>query len=104
MATSEVKVVKQKRASRACDFCHKRGRGCRLDPADNTRCLTCIDYGVICTWNRVTAKRGKPRGSKTSGSPWSLIECKHGSRELIQKLLINFFESVYPVSVGLSMV
>ncbi|KIW10315.1 hypothetical protein PV08_11277 [Exophiala spinifera] len=99
MAESEPRSIKPKRALKACDFCHRRGRGCRIDPADNSRCLTCLDFGVSCTWNRPSAKRGKPRGSKGSGVPWTLSPDKHGSRELIQDLLINFFESVYPVLV-----
>lgn len=99
MAESEPRSVKSKRVLKACDFCHKRGRGCKIDPTDNSRCLTCLDFGVNCTWNRPSAKRGKPRGSKVTGVPWTLSVDQHGSRELIQDLLVNFFESVYPVLV-----
>lgn len=100
MANAETGPVKLKRTLKACDFCHRRGRGCRLDPSD-ARCRTCIEFNVSCTFNRVSVKRGtKPRASKTPGSNWSLDETKHGARELVQDLLVNFFESVYPVSVS----
>ncbi|KIV92350.1 hypothetical protein, variant 1 [Exophiala mesophila] len=91
--------IKQKRALKACDFCHRRGRRCKASPNDNTRCMTCIEYAVSCTWNRVSAKRGaKPRRSKVTETLWIFDESKHGSRSLITNLCDNFFESVYPVA------
>lgn len=93
--------AKSRRTSRACDFCHKRGRRCKKDTETSLQCTTCIDFGVACTWSRVPAKRGtKPRSGNRPAS-WTLSDNKHGSIELIEKLIDNFFEAVYPVSVPL---
>lgn len=94
--------VKRKRALKACDFCHHRGRRCGQASTDDPRCPTCIEFGVSCTWNRVSLKRGaRPRSLKVTHYPWTLSDAKHGSRETILALLDNFFESVYPMLVVL---
>ncbi|KAL3449083.1 hypothetical protein BJX65DRAFT_274044 [Aspergillus insuetus] len=86
----------QRRATRACDFCHKRGRRCRPSE-DPLVCTTCAEYAVSCTWARTPAKRGtKPRQQSTS---WQIDESRHGSRDIIQVLIDNYFESIYPMSV-----
>jgi hypothetical protein len=67
-ATVMLKAVttKRQRASQACDFCHARGLRCRRNAieeddgaSESTGCLTCKDYGVICTANRPMKKRGR---------------------------------------------
>jgi hypothetical protein len=94
--------IKRKRVSRACDFCHRRGRKCRL-PEDSTseshaNCLTCSEYGVSCTWTRVASKRGmKPRGKSIADSQWTVDELKHGPRGLLDALVEVFFRDVYPM-------
>ncbi|KAI1617866.1 putative C6 transcription factor [Exophiala viscosa] len=100
MTDPEIASTRQKRTLKACDFCHRRGRRCRIDPDEGARCLTCIEYGVSCTWTRIAAKRGaKPRSEKIPDHSWILNDVKHGSREFIQELLDIFFESVYPVAI-----
>lgn len=89
--------VKSRRTTRACDFCHKRGRRCKKDTEGSLQCTTCLDFGVACTWSRVPAKRGtKPRSGNRAAS-WTLTKTKHGSIALMEKLIDNFFEAVYPV-------
>ncbi|KAI8163309.1 hypothetical protein K4K49_013119 [Colletotrichum sp. SAR 10_70] len=66
---------KRRRVTKACDFCHRRGRKCKpvtegsgvtpvTGPDGQPSCLTCIEHSAQCTWNRVAAKRGVK--SKTS--------------------------------------
>jgi hypothetical protein len=49
---------KQRRISRACDFCHRRSVRCRPTQGDGNRCQNCSDFGVDCTFNRPMKKRG----------------------------------------------
>ncbi|KAH8697841.1 putative C6 transcription factor [Talaromyces proteolyticus] len=99
MISSQPKA-KSRRATRACDFCHKRGRRCKRENESSLQCATCIDYGVACTWSRVPAKRGtKPRYKSRVAAPWTLSESIHGPMTLIEILIDNFFESVYPVAI-----
>jgi hypothetical protein len=64
---------KQRRISRACDFCHRRSIRCRPTQGDGNRCQNCSDFGVDCTFNRPVKKRGiklTPRPhSQCSDSP-----------------------------------
>jgi hypothetical protein len=92
--------AKSRRTSRACDFCHKRGRRCKKDTESSLQCITCIDFGVACTWSRVPVKRGTKPRSGNRAAPWTLSEAKHGSIELMEKLIDTFFEAVYPVFVS----
>ncbi|KAF5612739.1 c6 transcription factor [Fusarium tjaetaba] len=100
---------KLKRVSRACDFCHKRARKCKLPSAEGSlslSCLTCVEHDVACTWTRVTTKRGvKPRASRLTQNtnescgirPWIYDERIHGPRDTIGALIDTFFQTVYPV-------
>ncbi|KAH6689740.1 hypothetical protein F5X68DRAFT_74473 [Plectosphaerella plurivora] len=106
-------VLKRRRITKACDFCHRRGRKCKIPPDTNPGeagaivCLTCIEHGAICTWQRVAAKRGvktksSDSSSKTTTSPagheaWAYESSRHGERPLIQGLLRVFFDTVYPI-------
>jgi hypothetical protein len=48
---------KQRRTSRACDFCHNRSIRCRQIPGEG-RCQNCTDFDVTCNYNRPAKKRG----------------------------------------------
>ncbi|KXH35002.1 hypothetical protein CSIM01_02038 [Colletotrichum simmondsii] len=116
--------IKRRRITKACDFCHRRGRKCKpvpdgggvasvASPGGTPSCLTCIEHGATCTWNRVAAKRGvKSKTSPSSsvnnnnksqsfddadGDRWFYDESRHGSRALIYRLIVIFFDTVYPV-------
>jgi hypothetical protein len=54
---------KQRRISRACDYCHRRSIRCR--PAeDGSGCQNCRDFAQTCTYHRKPRRRGVPaRGS-----------------------------------------
>ncbi|KAL0936856.1 C6 transcription factor [Colletotrichum truncatum] len=109
---------KRRRITKACDFCHRRGRKCKPVPEGSgvetivghdgqPSCLTCIEHNAECTWNRVAAKRGVK--SKTSPASikqpqhrdvtdrWFYDESRHGSRNLVHRLICIFFDTVYPV-------
>ena len=49
---------KQRRVSRACDFCHKRSIRCRPTQGNDNRCQNCSDFGVDCTFSRPLKRRG----------------------------------------------
>ncbi|KAF5244269.1 hypothetical protein FANTH_7779 [Fusarium anthophilum] len=95
------------RVSKACDFCHKRARKCKLPSAEGSlSCLTCIEHDVPCTWTRVAAKRGvKPRSGRLAQNtnescgvhPWIYDQRIHGPRDSIRALIDTFFQTVYPV-------
>ncbi|KAL9945715.1 hypothetical protein ACHAQF_008308 [Verticillium nonalfalfae] len=104
-------VLKRRRITKACDFCHRRGRKCKLpsttspDSATTVTCLTCIEHGATCTWDRVAAKRGvKSKGpevvrkaSSVADETWMYDVARHGERGLIGALLRVFFDTVYPI-------
>ncbi|KKY28759.1 putative zn 2cys6 transcription factor [Diplodia seriata] len=43
---------KLQRASRACDFCHKRSIRCRGSESDAERCQNCVDFDITCAYTR----------------------------------------------------
>jgi len=93
MSRIERTSSKKRRALKACDSCHRRGRKCGT-LTDQERCSTCIKHGVDCTWNRVSTKRGvKPK----AGKELSLNDPNHELFQSVGLLLDNFFESIYPV-------
>lgn len=49
---------KQRRITRACDFCHRRSIRCRPSQDDGNRCQNCSDFGVDCTFVRPMKRRG----------------------------------------------
>jgi len=86
-------LTNRKRALKACDSCHRRGRKCERAPNEE-KCSTCIKHDVTCTWNRVSIKRGvKPK----NGSEPPVNDPEHKLFRSIEILLENFFESIYPV-------
>ncbi|KAF2090030.1 hypothetical protein K490DRAFT_9838, partial [Saccharata proteae CBS 121410] len=56
---------KLQRASRACDFCHKRSIRCRPSDHDGDRCQNCVDFDIACTYTRPW-KRARAGTSKTA--------------------------------------
>ncbi|PSK45141.1 hypothetical protein B9Z65_2281 [Elsinoe australis] len=96
MATNAT-PIKRQRATKACDFCHTRGRKCAPQQQGGPECATCHDFGVPCTWNRVAKRRGaKPQPGKGLAR-WVLNEEKHGSNHIVQLLIDTYFKQVYPV-------
>lgn len=113
--------IKRRRITKACDFCHRRGRKCKpaeqqsgvapvIGPDGNLSCLTCIEHGAECTWTRVAAKRGvksktsptsvkASRSSEGASDRWSYDESRHGSRNLVYRLICIFFDTIYPMLV-----
>lgn len=104
-------ILKRRRITKACDFCHRRGRKCKIPPGVSTNdtgpivCLTCIEHGATCTWERVAAKRGvKSKSSDGSGktSPashesWAYDAARHGEPAIVRGLILAFFDTVYPM-------
>ncbi|CAO2653148.1 Nn.00g025590.m01.CDS01 [Neocucurbitaria sp. VM-36] len=97
---SEIPAVtpRRLRVTRACDFCHRRGRKCRLSEARPEECTTCITHGVVCSWDRVVAKRGvKPRQQGAEPLDCSLDERRHGTGAWLTALINIYFADVYPI-------
>lgn len=102
MPETENPATKRRRITKACDFCHRRGRRCCPAQHNPDKCSTCIGHGVACTWNRVPARRGvKPRNGTPTGTrqQWVLNDDRHGSQALLQTLIDIFFNDVYPMYV-----
>ncbi|KAL2688348.1 hypothetical protein IWX47DRAFT_886962 [Phyllosticta citricarpa] len=62
---------KLQRASRACDFCHKRSIRCKPSEIDARRCQNCVDFDIACTYTRPWRRaRGPTAGlSGSNASP-----------------------------------
>jgi hypothetical protein len=58
MSDGASRPKKQRRISRACDFCHRRSIRCRPTQGDGNRCQNCSDFGVNCTFIRPLKRRG----------------------------------------------
>jgi hypothetical protein len=58
MSGDTSKPKKQRRISRACDFCHRRSIRCRPSAENDNRCQNCSDFGADCTFNRPFKRRG----------------------------------------------
>ncbi|KAL6827633.1 fungal-specific transcription factor domain-containing protein [Trichoderma camerunense] len=70
----EISKPKQRRISRACDYCHRRSIRCRpaegsgLSPGISSSCQNCKDFAQVCTYHRRPKRRGvQPKGG--SGGP-----------------------------------
>ncbi|EOD52165.1 C6 transcription factor [Neofusicoccum parvum] len=56
---------KLQRASRACDFCHKRSIRCKASESDSQRCQNCVDFDIPCAYTRPWRRaRGSNAGVK----------------------------------------
>lgn len=60
------KRTKQRRVSRACDFCHKRSMRCV--PIPESRCKNCEDFDRPCTFTRPVKRGATTSNSNVSGS------------------------------------
>jgi len=100
------------RASRACDFCHKRSIKCHPHTADPHRCHNCYDFDVPCTYER-PLKRGRatsrytpPDPSRTSGAATTGIQhqrqhpLQHQNHGSYQQLGAGRLRSVRQVANG----
>ncbi|KAM0245415.1 hypothetical protein ACHAQJ_010561 [Trichoderma viride] len=59
----DISKPKQRRISRACDYCHRRSIRCRPSE-DGSGCQNCRDFAQTCTYHRKPRRRGIPaRGS-----------------------------------------
>jgi len=58
MSDGTSKPKKQRRISRACDFCHRRSIRCRPTGDGDNRCQNCSDFSVDCTFDRPFKRRG----------------------------------------------
>jgi Fungal Zn(2)-Cys(6) binuclear cluster domain len=64
-----LKPKKQRRISRACDFCHRRSIRCRPAKEDGNRCQNCSDFGADCTFDRPFKRRGTGVRSRPQPPP-----------------------------------
>lgn len=124
MSTEGVSPIRQRRATRACDFCHKRGIKCRPGPTASIpaatisgtpappSCLTCKEYSVECTQLRALAKRGtkvgsrkRPRYESSASQPLAIqqevaspYEIPSDVRSNLMKSLVDvYFDTIYPM-------
>ncbi|KAH7088397.1 hypothetical protein FB567DRAFT_524321 [Paraphoma chrysanthemicola] len=58
MPVERHKPKKLLRASRACDFCHKRSIKCQSSNTSPGTCQNCVDFNVPCTYDR-PLRRGR---------------------------------------------
>ncbi|KAM0238276.1 hypothetical protein ACHAP5_008740 [Fusarium lateritium] len=114
-------MTKSRRITQACDFCHRRGLKCRT--AENlallnskSPCQTCLEFGEVCTRNRVAKKRGTKqrdasslvifsghaRAQEPPGSflakdldPLGSEDCPSSAKTLTSKKVINELLDVY---------
>ncbi|KAL2822406.1 hypothetical protein BJX63DRAFT_121160 [Aspergillus granulosus] len=56
---------KLQRISKACDFCNRRSIKCNKNSGPLAPCQNCADFGVPCTYDRLTRRRG----ARKHGSP-----------------------------------
>ncbi|KAA1476286.1 hypothetical protein DENSPDRAFT_806972 [Dentipellis sp. KUC8613] len=54
--------TKKRRVQRACDACRRKKIRCEGNQTPGSRCSTCIEYDVECTYLEVARKRGPPKG------------------------------------------
>ena len=99
---------KRRRATQACDYCHRRAIKCRKSPAE-TSCDNCRDFSQPCTFERRPRKRGVPvrtvaRIKASDGACASANEIQEpwtpppiASQAIIVDLVELYFEIVYPI-------
>ncbi|KAJ9214173.1 transcriptional regulator family: Fungal Specific TF [Paecilomyces variotii] len=59
---------KLQRASKACDFCNRRSIKCNKNNGPLAPCQNCEDFGVRCTYDRPTKRRGARKDASPAGS------------------------------------
>ncbi|KAI9155591.1 Quinic acid utilization activator [Paramyrothecium foliicola] len=67
---------RQRRITRACDYCHRRSIRCQPGDGSGDGCQNCRDFAQPCTYRRRPRRRGiAPRGARQEEQP-----CEHSSR------------------------
>ncbi|KAJ4861720.1 fungal specific transcription factor domain-containing protein [Trichoderma breve] len=68
----DIPKPKQRRISRACDYCHRRSIRCK--PAEgfsgaggSSSCQNCKDFAQVCTYHRQPKRRGVPARNGSGG-------------------------------------
>ncbi len=90
---------KQRRISRACDFCHRRSIRCRPTQDDGNRCQNCSDFGVDCTSIRPLKKRGTKLNRRPHSQYYESPSGEHATLLLhLTKPQINQHEPSYGTS------
>lgn len=79
MSDGASRPKKQRRISRACDFCHRRSIRCRPNQGDGNRCQNCSDFGVDCTFNRPLKKRGTKLNSRPHSQSFESPSGEHAN-------------------------
>ncbi|OTA53620.1 hypothetical protein K449DRAFT_339622 [Hypoxylon sp. EC38] len=104
---------KRRRATQACDFCHKRAIKCQKSPVDPS-CENCKDFSQPCTFVRQPRKRGlqvrsvarTDGDSRSKGNSASTSTCEIQqswtspsivSQATVVDLVELYFEIVYPI-------
>ncbi|KAH1379162.1 hypothetical protein KXV95_007697 [Aspergillus fumigatus] len=59
---------KFQRASKACDFCHRRSIKCSKINGPLAPCQNCADFDIQCTYDRPARRRGVPRNASLAES------------------------------------
>lgn len=87
----ESRPRKQRRITRACDYCHKRSIRCRPSPEDASRCQNCLDFEVSCTYDRPAKKRGtKSRSEKLAPQDRSSSHDEKSDAQMLLELTSGF--------------
>jgi len=93
--------TKQRRSTRACDFCHSRGVRCRqsdtVNPPPELTCTTCIEYGESCTWNRATKRGTKSGTASIVGTALSWKQKVSENRVSMSPLIDVYLDTIHPV-------
>ncbi|KAK8183932.1 hypothetical protein BC567DRAFT_278541 [Phyllosticta citribraziliensis] len=79
---------KLQRASRACDFCHKRSIRCKPSEIDGQRCQNCVDFDITCTYTRpwrrargpATGASGSNASPEPNGNRQGSVQYSHDTR------------------------
>jgi hypothetical protein len=86
-ATSD-RPKKLQRISQACDLCHRRSIRC-LPSIENAQvqCQNCFDFGVACTYNRLSRRRRNPSVSHRQATPPNILHQQRKSVVRINHIL-----------------
>ncbi|KAL2787879.1 fungal-specific transcription factor domain-containing protein [Aspergillus keveii] len=78
---------KFQRISKACDFCNRRSIKCNKNSGPVAPCQNCADFGVPCTYDRPTRRRGARKHEHASSvPPGPLTGSSESGSEVIGKL------------------
>lgn len=90
---------KQRRISRACDFCHRRSIRCRPAQGSGNRCQNCLDFDIDCTFIRPSMRRGTKLKPTPNSQHCESPSSKHANPLLhLTNTQINQSEATYGAS------